>query len=337
MNKVLVTGGLGYIGSHTVVELINAGYEVEIIDNLVNSKRSTLTALETITKKEIKLYEIDIEELSSLEERVFKTSEYFAIIHFAALKSVSESISNPLKYYKTNVIGTINLIDLCAKYQVNRFIFSSSACIYGNEANKVNNEQREDLNPINPYGKTKLMVEKILEEVCGKNNNLQGLSLRYFNPVGSHDSYLIGENPLNEPTNLFPIIERVATGQKEKLQIFGKDYNTKDGTAVRDYVHVVDIARGHVVALNAFKNNKSYDVYNMGTEKGYTVLETVLMYEKINGIKLNYEFTERRDGDAEDLISDCTKIRNELGWKAEKTLEEMCRDSYNWRRSLMSK
>jgi UDP-glucose 4-epimerase len=328
---ILVTGGLGYIGSHTIVELYKAGYNCIIVDNLYNASLDMIEPLETLTQTKLKYYTIDLMEKDKLEE-VFKDNKIYGVIHFAAKKSVNESIKDPLSYYSNNLIGSVNLIDLCIKYEVNNFIFSSSACVYGTTPNP---DEDSPLGAINPYGWTKIMIERVLIDTCNSNKynkrNFRSVILRYCNPVSAHPSGLIFENPRIAPSNLFPVIEKHLRGLSEKLQIFGKDYNTNDGTAIRDYVHVTDIARGHVYALKWFnKEEGTYEIYNMGTDKGNSVLEVVTTYERVNNIKINYEFTARRDGDAEILLPKNSKIKRDLGWSADITLEDMCRDSYNW-------
>jgi UDP-glucose 4-epimerase len=329
---ILVAGGFGYIGSHTVVELCTAGYEVVIIDNLYNGNLEYHEPLEKLTGKKIKYYIVDILDKESLEG-VFKDNKFYGAVHFAAKKSVGESVKEPLTYYQNNVSGAINLIEMCHKYNVDRFIFSSSACVYGSASNPT---EDNETSAINPYGWTKIMIERVLIDTSNSNKfsdkNFRTIILRYCNPVSAHKTGLIGENPKIAASNLFPVIENHLRGKSEKLFIFGNDYKTHDGTAIRDYVHVSDIAKGHVDALKWFDINKekNYEIYNMGTDNGYSVLDVVNTYMKANGITINYEFTERREGDAEKLLPNNGKIKSELGWKAEINLEEMCKDSYNW-------
>lgn len=329
---ILVTGGLGYIGSHTIVELYQAGYDVVIVDNLYNSSLDMVEPLEKLTNKKLKYYIVDLLDKDKLQE-VFIENKIYGVIHFAAKKAVNESVQDPLDYYNNNLIGSINLIDLCVKHQVNNFIYSSSACVYGITPNP---DEESPLNAINPYGWGKIMVERILIDTCNSNKftnrNFKSVILRYCNPVSAHPSGLIGENPKVTPSNLFPVIEKHLRGKSEKLQIFGKDYNTHDGTAIRDYVHVTDISKGHVYALKWFErdDNKDYEIYNMGTDRGNSVLEVVTTYEKVNHIKINWEYAGRREGDAEILLPKNTKIKLDLGWLTEITLEDMCRDSFNW-------
>jgi UDP-glucose 4-epimerase len=330
---ILVTGGFGYIGSHTVVELCDAGYEVVVVDNLYNSSEEIHKPLETLTGKKIKYYIVDLLDEVGLE-KVFKENKFYATVHFAAKKAVGESVKEPIGYYKNNVTGSINLIEMCHKYNVDRFIFSSSACVYGNNSNPKEDDQ---LGAINPYGWSKIMIERVLIDTCNSNKfsgkNFRSIVLRYCNPVSAHKSGLIGESPKIAPSNLFPVIENHLRGKSEKLYIFGKDYNTHDGTAIRDYVHVVDIAKGHVSAISWFTDttsDKSYEIYNMGTDTGYSVLDVVTTYTKANDITINWEYAERRQGDAEKLLPNNSKIKKELGWSADISLTDMCRDSYNW-------
>jgi len=329
---VLVTGGLGYIGSHTVVELIENGYEVEIIDNLSNSSIKCLERLEKITSKKIKFYEFDLLNYEKLEEVFnFSKTSYYAIIHFAGLKSVNESTKIPLSYYKNNLISSINVIELAIKYNCENFIFSSSACVYGSSSEPC--KETFPLDPINTYGRTKLMIENILIDTSkSSNGKFKAIILRYFNPVGSHKSGLIGDCPNNIPQNLFAVIENHIKGKSEKLSIFGNDYNSKDKTAVRDYIHVVDLAQAHVVTLNKFKdpNLKTYDIFNLGTNNGLSVLEVITEYMKATGKNINFAYAGRREGDAEICVANAEKAKNELGWSSKLGVEEMCKDSYRW-------
>lgn len=329
---ILVTGGLGYIGSHTVVELIENGYEVEIIDNLSNSNIKCLERLEKLTNKKIKFYQIDLLDYSKVED-VFKSSKvpFYGIIHFAGLKSVNESTRIPLQYYKNNLISSIDLVELANKYSCGNFIFSSSACVYGTSSEPC--KETNSLGPINPYGRTKLMIENILIDVSNSSNGkFRSLILRYFNPVGSHKSGQIGDSPNGIPQNLFSVIENHVKGKTEKISIFGNDYNTHDKTAIRDYIHVVDLAQAHVVALKKFEdsNLKTYDIYNLGTNNGLSVLQIVNEYMKASGKKINYEFAGRRAGDAEICVANAEKAKNELGWSSKYGVEDMCKDSYRW-------
>lgn len=334
---ILFTGGLGYIGSHTVCEVyeynkvFKTNYRVVILDNLENCSIKILDRLKQITGEDIKFYNTDILDYENLE-KVFKENNFKYIIHFAAKKSVFESSKIPLKYYRTNLTGSINLIELCIKYHVNNFIFSSSCCVYGNCDNIP--DESANLNPINVYGRTKLFMEKILTDTAEAEQDFKCILLRYANPVSAHSSGLIGENPIGVPANLFPVIENHIRGRTEKIKIFGNDYKTKDGTAIRDYVHVSDIAHGHVLALNEFEKlritNKKYDIFNMGTDNGYSVLEVVNTYIESTGAKINFEYAERRKGDAEKAVPDSTKIKQELNWQPKTNLAKMCIDSYNF-------
>ena len=341
---ILITGGLGYIGSHTVVELFNEDYlksnnikdkfEVVILDDCSSCSEKILPILEEITKHKITFYKISLNDKESLEIP-FKKHNFYAVIHFAGKKSVNESIDKPLYYYENNFIGTFNLIENCLKYNVNKFIFSSSCTVYGNREDKPNEDEKY-LFPINPYGRSKLFIEYMLKDTAKVNKNLKIVLLRYCNPVSCHSSGLIGEDPFLKPTNLFPVIQNVIRGELKEFVIFGNDYPTKDGTCIRDYIHVTDIAQGHIIVLNLFQEGKenlfkeNCVIYNMGTNKGYSVKEIVETYEKVNNIKLNYRYGDRRKGDATVALPDCSKIYKELGWIPKIGLEQICRDSYNF-------
>jgi UDP-glucose 4-epimerase len=342
--SILVTGGLGYIGSHTVVELlsedylksvdISETYDIVIIDNLSNSSEKVLEKIEFITKKKIRFYNIDILDDQALD-KLFSNENFYAVIHFAGKKSVSESQKDPLNYYKNNVNGSLNLIEMCNKYEVNNFIFSSSSCVYGNRDDSAT-EEEIILQPINTYGMTKLFVEKILLDLSKSNKKFKSVILRYCNPVASHKSGLIGENPTGIPANLFPVIENHIRGKTANIFVFGNDYSTHDGTPIRDYVHVSDIAKGHVLALQCFEDNKIHlfkenvVIYNMGTNTGYSVLDVINTYMNTTGVKIIYEVAKRRLGDATKSCPNSNKIINELGWKPFTPLSEMCLDSYNF-------
>ena len=328
--NILVTGGLGYIGSHTCVELLNENNELIIVDNLSNSEKDVINKIEEITKKRPKLYISDLVNKQDLEQ-IFKENSIDAVIHFAGLKAVGESVAKPIEYYNNNLISTLNLLDLMKKYNVKKIVFSSSATVYGEqEAPYV--ETMERGKTTNPYGTTKAMIEKILEDLYQSDNSWDITILRYFNPVGAHESGLIGESPSGIPNNLMPYIMRVASGKLECLSVFGNDYNTPDGTGVRDFIHVVDLAKGHVKALN--NNNKTgVHTYNLGTGIGYSVLDIINEFERVNNLKINYKIVERRAGDIATCYSVPTKAKNELGWTAEKTLEDMCRDSWNFEKN----
>lgn len=326
--RVLVTGGTGYIGSHTVVQLIEAGYQPVIIDNLVNSNIDVLDKIQTITGAKPDFYELDLVNLVELEE-VFKKEKIDSVIHFAALKAVGESVSKPLEYYSNNLIGTLNLLQMMKKYQVNNFVFSSSATVYGNPAS---NPITEDfpLSTTNPYGATKLMIEDVIRDYCKANPSFNASILRYFNPVGAHKSGLIGEAPNGIPNNLMPYITKVATGELEYLSVFGSDYDTHDGTGVRDYIHVVDLADGHLKALEKLKENPGLITVNLGTGNGYSVLDLVKAFEKASGVTLPYKLAPRRPGDIATCYADPTNAKHILGWTATFGVDEMCSDSWKF-------
>ena len=326
--KVLVTGGTGYIGSHTCVELLNNNHEVIIVDNYYNSKPEVLDYIKQITKKEVKFYECDVCNLEGMDI-VFKENKIDAIIHFAGYKAVGESVEKPIEYYTNNINSTLVLTQLMKKYGCKDIIFSSSATVYGNPKT-VPIEEDFDLGPTtNPYGTTKLMLEQILTDIQFANKDWIVTLLRYFNPIGSHASGLLGEDPKGIPNNLMPYIMKVATGELECLGVFGNDYNTPDGTGVRDYIHVVDLAKGHVKALEKVTTAGVY-TYNLGTGTGYSVLDVVKNFEEVNNVKVNYEIKPRRAGDIAACYANPAKAKNELDWVAEKTLEDMCKDSWNY-------
>ena len=324
--KVLVTGGIGYIGSHTVVELLDSGVEVVVIDNLSNSKIEVVEKIKKITNKDFKFYKDDCLDALALE-KIFNENNIDAVIHFAGFKAVGESVSEPLKYYKNNLISTINLLEVMKKHNCKKIVFSSSATVYGSPK-KLPIKENFELHTTNPYGTTKLMIEDILRDLYKSDNEWSIAILRYFNPIGSHSSYLIGEDPNGIPNNLMPYIVKVALGKLECLNVFGDDYNTKDGTGVRDYIHVVDLAKGHIKALEKIMSNKICEEYNLGTGNGYSVLEIVNTFNKVNDINLNYKIIERRKGDIAACFADTTKAKKELNWEAKLGIEEMCKDSY---------
>ena len=328
---ILVTGGTGYIGSHTVVELLNAKKDVVIIDNFSNSKPDVLDKIQKITGIKPKFYEIDYLDRSSLE-KIFEENKIESVINFAGFKAVGESVKEPLKYYYNNVSGTIVLLQTMQKYNVKKFVFSSSATVYGEQKDTKYTEEMKRGNTTSPYGTTKSMIEKILEDVYQADNEWDIAILRYFNPVGAHESGLLGEEPQGIPNNLMPYIMQVAGGKLDHLNIFGNDYKgTKDGTGARDYLHVVDLAVGHLKALEKLDKEKSgIYVYNLGTGNAYTVLEMVETFKKVNNIDIPYKIVERRAGDLAIFFADSTKAKKELGWEAKKTLEDMCRDSWNY-------
>lgn len=328
---ILVTGGAGYIGSHTVVELLQNGYEVVVVDNLSNSKPEALKRVKEITGKDFKFYKVDLLDRDGLEQ-VFKENKLEAVIHFAGLKAVGESVSIPLKYYYNNITGTLILCELMQKYGVKKIVFSSSATVYGMK-NKSPLTEDMPLSTTNPYGSTKLMIEQILRDVYVSDNSWSIALLRYFNPIGAHESGRIGEDPNGIPNNLMPYITQVAVGKREKLSIFGNDYDTHDGTGVRDYIHVVDLAKGHLKALEKVMKAEGVEAYNLGTGVGYSVLDVVKNFEKATGQHIPYVIVGRRPGDVAECYADPSKAERELGWKAEKTLEDMCRDSWNWQKN----
>ena len=327
--NILVTGGAGYIGAHTCVALLQEGYNIIVADNLCNSKVESIDKIRQITNKEIIFYNIDVTYESNLEI-IFKTHKIDGVIHFAGLKAVGESVEKPLEYYYNNLVSTMNIAKLCIKYKVNKFIFSSSATVYGN--NKVPFRENMSLLPTtNPYGETKAMNERILTDIANTNPNFSVALLRYFNPVGAHESGLIGEAPNGTPNNLMPYITQVAKGKREKLNIFGDDYPTIDGTGVRDYIHVLDLAEGHVAALNNLQ--PGVHVYNLGTGQGTSVLQLVKSFEEANNVAVPYEIVDRRAGDIASCYADVSKAKEELGWSAKRGIVEMCRDSWNFEKN----
>ena len=328
--SVLVTGGAGYIGSHTVVELLNENKEVIVVDNFSNSKPEMLDNIKKITNKDFKFYELDYSNKEKMD-KVFAENKIDSVIHFAGYKAVGESVEKPIEYYTNNVSGTLNLLDVMRKHNVKTIIFSSSATVYGDPEVVPLTEMCKIGGTTNPYGSSKLFIEQILKDVYKSDNTWDVCILRYFNPIGSHESGIIGEEPQGRPNNLMPYIVRVASGELEELSIFGNDYNTPDGTGVRDYIHVVDLAKGHIKALEKLEKEKSgIYIYNLGTGKGYSVLDMVHAFEKTTGQKIKYKITERRAGDIATCYADATKAKEELNWVAEKTLEDMCRDSWNY-------
>ena len=323
---ILVTGGLGYIGSHTVVELINNGYDVVIVDNLSNSKIETLDNLAKITGKDILYYKEDVSDKKALE-KIFKKHSIESVIHFAGFKAVGESVEKPLKYYRNNIDSTLTLLEVMEENDCRNIIFSSSATVYGKPASLPIYEDFP-LSTTNPYGTTKLFIEHILNDLYISNNKWNITILRYFNPIGAHESGLIGEDPRDIPNNLMPYIVKVANGELETLSIFGDDYDTVDGTGVRDYIHVVDLAKGHVCALK--KSNSGVKIYSLGTGHGTSVLELVNTFEKVNNIKVNKKIAPRRPGDIDACYAACDKAFKELGFKAELDINDMCKSAYNF-------
>ncbi len=327
---ILVTGGAGFIGSHTIVELLNSGKEVVIIDNFSNSQPEVLDNIKKITGKDFKFYELNYLDKEKLEE-VFKENKIDAVMNFAGFKAVGESVQKPIEYYTNNISGALVLLDTMKKYNVKKFIFSSSATVYGDPEIIPITEQCKTGGTTNPYGTTKLFIEQILKDIYVSDNSWDICILRYFNPIGAHESGLIGEDPQGIPNNLMPYIAKVAAGKLEQLSVFGNDYPTKDGTGVRDYIHVVDLAKGHIKALEKIeKEGKGIFIYNLGTGTGYSVLDVVNSFEKSTGVKVPYKIAPRRSGDVAMCYADPSKAKEELGWVAEKTLEDMCKDSWNF-------
>jgi len=325
---VLVSGGMGYIGSHTTVELLNQGYEVIIVDDLSNSKEVVLNRIEKITGKLPKFYKINILNEKDLEV-VFKENKIDSVIHFAAFKAVGESVAMPIEYYHNNLTTTLVMLKLMKKYNVKNFVFSSSATVYG-DAKIIPITEDSPLSTTNPYGATKLMIEDILRDVYKADSSMNIAILRYFNPVGAHESGTIGEDPSGIPNNLMPYITKVAIGELKELSVFGNDYNTPDGTGVRDYIHVVDLAKGHIKALEKLDTKSGLVTYNLGTGNGYSVLDLVKAFSKASGREIPYKIVDRRPGDIATCYADPKKANIELGWRAEKSIEEMCEDSWKW-------
>lgn len=336
--NILVTGGAGFIGSHTVLELLEVGHDVIVIDNFINSSRESLARVEEITQKKIKLYEGDIQD-KELLRKIFSSHSIDACIHFAALKAVGESVHKPIEYYENNLSGTLTLIDVMNQYECKNLIFSSSATVYGNPAIMPITEDYSKGDITNPYGQTKSMIEQILSDI--HNADLITLNkvkwniviLRYFNPIGAHPSGFIGEDPSGVPNNIMPYITQVAAGKLKYLNIYGNDYDTSDGTGIRDYIHVVDLAKGHVQALKCFEKECQLEVFNLGTGKGYSVLELVKAFESATGIKIKYKIVGRRAGDIAKCYADVSKAKKILGWTAKYNVVDMCRDSWNWQKN----
>ncbi|EIQ32791.1 UDP-glucose 4-epimerase GalE [Shigella boydii] len=326
---ILVTGGAGYIGSHTVIELQKNGFDVVIVDNFCNSSPSVLKRIELITGKEIKCYDIDLLDFNSLQ-KVFVTNNINSVIHFASLKSVSESLIKPTEYYHNNLSGCLNVLKIMKEHNVNNFIFSSSATVYGSNSNNPVSESSSVGTATNPYGKSKIFLEQILSDCCKSNPNLNVTCLRYFNPVGAHSSGLIGESPNGVPANLVPYLTQVALGKLPVLHIYGNDYDTKDGTGVRDFIHVTDLANGHIAALKKINGHNGFKVYNLGTGRGYSVLEVVRCFEAITGKSIPIEFSPRREGDIAESWANVSAANYELEWFAKKTLTDMLRDAWKW-------
>ena len=329
---ILVTGGTGYIGSHTCVELLEAGYEVVVLDNLSNSSKESLTRIKELTGKDVNFYEGDIADADILN-KIFDENSIEACIHFAGLKAVGESVEKPLEYYDNNIGGTINLLKVMRERNMKNIIFSSSATVYGNPAQIPITEECPKGVCTNPYGWTKSMLEQIFMDVYKADNTWNIILLRYFNPIGAHKSGRMGENPNGIPNNLMPYVTQVAVGKLKELGVFGDDYDAPDGTGVRDYIHVVDLAKGHVSAIKKIEENCGLDIYNLGTGTGYSVLDIVKNFEEATGVKVPYSIKPRRAGDIATCYCDPTKAKNELGWEAQYDIKDMCADSWRWQKN----
>ena len=328
MDNILVTGGAGFIGSHTVIELLNAGYNVIVLDNLVNSSRESLERVKKITGRSVKFYEDDLLDMEALQN-IFEKENISSVIHFAGLKAVGESCEIPLAYFNNNITGTINLLMAMEKYNVKSFVFSSSATVYG-KPESVPIREDFPLSVSNPYGRTKLMIEDMLRDIYKADTSWDIALLRYFNPIGAHESGEIGESPNGIPNNLLPYVAKVATGELEAVNVFGDDYDTPDGTGVRDYIHVADLAEGHIKALEKLSTHPGLVTYNLGTGKGYSVLEIIHNFEKACGKEIPYKITERRPGDIDMCYADPEKAKKELGWEAIRDIDKMCEDAWRW-------
>ena len=332
MSNILLAGGAGYIGSHTALELLNSGYSVIVADNYSNSCPEAIKRVEKITGKLVKTYELDITNSGKLD-KVFQDNKIDAVIHFAGLKAVGESVTEPVKYYRNNIDTTLTLLETMKKHDVKNIIFSSSATVYGAENSVPYQEDMKRGTCTNPYGWTKAMMEQIFEDTANADGRLSVVILRYFNPIGAHDSGLIGEDPQGIPNNLMPYISQVAVGKLKQLTVYGNDYPTPDGTCRRDYIHVVDLAKGHVKAIEYVMQNSGVEIFNLGTGIPYSVTEIVTAFERVNNLKINYVYGKRRDGDLPDCYANADKALQVLGWKTEKSLEDMCRDSWNWQKN----
>ena len=327
--KVLLTGGAGYIGSHTAVELYSAGHDVVIADNFVNAKPEVIDKIEKISGKRPVTYNVDVADKAAFR-KVFEENKFDAVIHFAGLKAVGESCHKPIEYYRNNLDTTLTLLELMREFEVKKIVFSSSATVYGVPETVPLVETMKKTGCTNPYGWTKYMIEQILTDAAVADKSLTVVLLRYFNPIGAHESGLMGEDPQGIPNNLMPYITQVAIGKLKQLSVYGNDYDTPDGTGVRDYIHVVDLAKGHVAAIDYAEKFVGTDIINLGTGVGYSVLDMVKAFEKVNNVKVPYVIAPRRDGDIAECYADPTKAKKLLGWTAEKTLEDMCRDSWRW-------
>lgn len=329
--KILLTGGAGYIGSHTCIELINAGFETVIADNFINSKPEVINRIKEITGVDVPVYDIDVADFAAVD-KMFSENDFGAVVHFAGLKAVGESVQIPLKYYRNNLDTTLTLLEAMEKHHVGRFVFSSSATVYG-VPERVPLVEGMPTGCTNPYGWTKYMIEQILTDAANANPELSVVLLRYFNPIGAHESGRIGEDPNGIPNNLIPYITQVAAGRLERLSVFGDDYPTPDGTGVRDYIHVVDLAKGHVAAIKYAQAHDGVETFNLGTGIGYSVLDIVKTFEKVNGVEIPYDIKPRRSGDIAECYADPKKAAEQMGWQAQKTLDDMCRDSWNWQKN----
>ncbi len=336
--KILVTGATGYIGSHTVVELQQSGYQVIAVDDLSNSTEKIMDLVSKISGRRPFFEKLDLSDEPAIRAFFAEHSDISGVIHFAAFKAVGESVEFPLKYYRNNLFGLINLLNCMQEHHIGHLVFSSSCTVYGEPDKLPVNEKAPVKKALSPYGNTKQISEEIIEDTCGV-SDLKAISLRYFNPIGAHESGLIGELPIGVPNNLVPFITQTAIGKRSKLKVFGQDYNTPDGTCIRDYIHVTDLAKAHVVAVKRMLENQGesrYEIFNLGTGKGYSVLETIKAFEKVSKVKLNYEITERRPGDVPKVWADTTYANLKLGWKAEKGLEEMMASAWKWEKNLAS-
>jgi UDP-glucose 4-epimerase len=336
MRKILITGGTGYIGSHTAVELLKKNYQVIIIDDLSNSKIKVLEGIEKITGKRAIFYQKDLKNKEEIE-KVIKKEKPFSIIHFAAYKAVGESVAEPLKYYKNNLLSLVNLLELTTAYNIKNFVFSSSATVYGEAREFPITEKAEIKKPSNPYGNTKKIAEEILKDLSLVNKDFNVISLRYFNPIGAHKSALIGEYPSGVPANLVPYLTQTAIGKREELKVFGDDYKTPDGTCVRDYIYIVDLAKAHIKALERLENKKNknrFETFNLGTGTGNSVLELIKKFEKITRVKINYKIVNRREGDIAICYADPSLANKELKWKAETNIEEALLSAWEWEKAL---
>lgn len=338
--KILVTGGTGYIGSHTVVELQNKGYDVIIADNLSNSHIDVVDSIEKITGKRPEFIKLDFSETENTYKFFESNKDIAAIIHFAAYKAVGESVEKPLKYYRNNLFSLINILNCMKEFNIRNIVFSSSCTVYGQPDKLPVSENSPIKEAFSPYGNTKQIAEEIIRDTTISTKNINSIALRYFNPIGAHETALIGELPLGVPNNLMPFITQTAIGKREFLRVFGNDYNTPDGTCIRDYIHVVDLAQAHCIAVDRMLNNKgksNFEIFNLGTGKGYSVLEVIKSFEKVSGVKLKYKMVERRPGDVEKVWANADYANNELGWKAKKSLDEMTLSAWNWEKAYNKK